>query len=554
MNLEQLLAALANADALAQQGDAQAAQDARQLAQLVRQAQGAQSARSQPTGQPSTAEDVGRGFLGGALSGAGAILDVPAMIGRVPMQLSDRFLGTDMLAGRGAPTPFIEAVGEVAPSVQAAAEFQPQTVAGQYAEQAGEFLPGLVTPGGPLARVGYGVLAPAVASETAGRAAEAMGAGETGQMVAELAGAVVAPAAAERAIRGLISPMAGTAAPRVAAAETLRQAGVPVTAGQQTGSGLLRRLEDTAAPSDEQLEALTQAALRTIGSDATRVTDDVLNAARNRIGGTFDDVTSNLSVDVQPFRVAQAQRAAQTYRELAPTAAQAPIIDNIVSAIAAPNAQISANQLMTWRSRLSRLTATPDAATRQAAVEALEAVDDIIADSLRAAGRDADVASLNTARQQWRDYLAIERAAGQAGQTAAEGLLTPGALRSAVQGQNLGQFVRGQRGELGDITRSAQAVLTSAPAVLPGGARVVEGAGRAAMAGLGGAVGNIPGAALGFFAPEIGRAAVMSGPMQAYLRNQLVGPAASRLTPAQRAIVYGPGAGLPSVFNQGEMR
>lgn len=552
MNLEQLLAALANADALAQQGDEQAAQDARQLAQLVRQAQGAQA--SQPTEQPSTAEDVGRSFLSGALQVGGSILDLPTMIGRLPMQLSDRFLGTDMLADVPAPTPFIESVGEVAPSVQAAAEYEPQTIAGGYAQQAGEFLPGLLTPGGLPARIGYGVLAPAIGSQTAGLAAEAMGADETGQMIAELAGAVVSPVAAERAVRGLISPMAGTAAPRVAAAETLRAAGVPVTAGQQTGSGLLRRIEDTAAPSEEQLEALTRAALRTIGSEGDRVTSDVLNAARSRIGRVFDDVTQNLTVDVQPFRVSQLQAAANTYRSLAPTSAQAPIIDDIVNAVANPNAQTSPRQLMTWRSRLSRLTTTPDAATREAASDALEAIDDIIADSLRNAGRDADVAALNQARRQWRDYLAIERAAGQAGETAAEGLLTPGALRGAVQSQGRGQFVRGQRGDLGDITRSAQAVLSSSPAVLPGGARVIEGAGRAAMAGLGGTVGNIPGAALGFFAPEIGRAAVMSAPMQAYLRNQLVGPAASRLTPAQRALIYGPGVGLPSVFNQGEMR
>jgi hypothetical protein len=505
-------------------------------------------------GQPSTAEDVGRGFLGGALTGAGAILDLPAMIGRLPMQLSDRFLGTDMLADIPAPTPFIESVGEVAPSVQAAAEYEPQTVLGGYAQQTGEFLPGLLTPGGLPARIGYGVLAPAIGSETAGRAAEALGAGETGQMVAELAGAVVSPAAAERTIRGLISPMAGTAAPRVAAAETLREAGVPVTAGQQAGSGLLRRLEDTAAPSEEQLEALTRAALRSIGSEGDRVTSDVLNAARSRIGGVFDDVTQNLTVDVQPFRVSQLQAAANTYRSLAPTGAQAPIIDDIVNAVTNPNAQTSPRQLMTWRSRLSRLTTTPDAATREAAADALEAIDDIIADSLRNAGREADVDALNQARRQWRDYLAIERAAGQAGETAAEGLLTPGALRGAVQGQSRSQFVRGQRGDLGDITRSAQAVLSSSPAVLPGGARVIEGAGRAAMAGIGGTIGGIPGAAAGFMAPEIARFGVTSRPMQAYLRNQLVGPSPSRLTAAQRAILYGPGAGFPSVFNQGEMQ
>jgi hypothetical protein len=359
----------------------------------------------------------------------------------------------------------------------------------------------------------------------------------------------------------LISPTAGTAAPRVAAAETLREAGVPVTAGQQAGSGILRRIEGTGQPSGEQLEALTQAALRSIGSDASRVTDDVLNAARNRIGGVFDDVTQNLVVTVDPSEVAALQQAAATYRQLAPTTAQAPIIDNIVDAVSNPNIQPTADQLMTWRSSLSKLTTTPDAATRQAAVDALEAIDDIIANSLRVAGRDADVASLNTARQQWRDYLAIERAAAQGGEAAAEGLLTPGGLRIGVQGQNRGQYVRGQRGELGDITRSAQAVLGTAPTTLPFGIRSESQLPRAVGAMLGGGAGSAAGpvgAGIGALAgsalPEIGRAVTMSAPMQAYLRNQLVGPSVSRLTPAQRALIYGPSTGFPSVFNQGGMQ
>lgn len=500
---------------------------------------------SQGQQQVSTGEDVGRGFLGGAISGIGGIMDLPAMIGRAPMQLSDRFLGTNLLEGTQAPTPFVEAVGQVAPGIQQAAEYEPQTVAGGYAQTTGEMLPGLLTPGGLPARIGYGVLAPAAVSETAGLAAEGLGFGETGQGIARLAGAVAGPAMAERAIRGAISPMAGTAAPRVQAAETLRQAGVPVTAGQQSGSAVLRRLEDTAAPSEGQLEDLTRAALRSIGSNADRATDDVLQAARSRIGSVFDDVTQNLTVDVQPYRAAQLRRAADTYRQLAPTANQAPIIDDIVTAVSRTSAQPSSRQIMTWRSRLSQLTASPDAATRQAAVEALEAVDDIISDSLRNAGRDADISALNQARSQWRDYLAIERAAGQAGQTSAEGLLTPGALRMGVQGQNRGQYVRGQRGELGDITRAAQAILTPAPSVMPFGVRALEGTGRAALTGAGGVVGGAPGAAIGFFAPEIARAAVNAPPLQAYLRNQLVAPYASRLSPTQRAILYGPGA-----FNQ----
>jgi hypothetical protein len=77
---------------------------------------------------------------------------------------------------------------------------------------------------------------------------------------------------------------------------------------------------------------------------------------------------------------------------------------------------------------------------------------------------------------------------------------------------------------------------------------------RIAGAGAGSFFGGPFGAAVGTLAPEMLGGVVRSAPMQAYLRNQLVAPYASRLTPTQRALLYGPGAGFPSVFNQGEMQ
>jgi hypothetical protein len=551
MELDQLFQALRAADARAQQGDTQAAQDARQIAQMI---QRAQSAPAPQVDQPSVTEDVGRGFLGGALSGAGAILDLPSMIGRAPMQLSDRFFGTDMLANRAAPTPFIEAVGQVAPSVQAAAEFEPQTVAGGYAETAGEFLPGLVTPGGPLARIGYGVLAPAALSETAGLTAEALGAGETGEMLARLGGAVVGPVAAERTIRGLISPMAGAAdETALRAAATLQREGVPVTAGQQMGSMRLMAAEDALTPSTEQLEAFSQSALRSIGSDATRASSDVLRAANQRIGGVFEDVTRNMNVDVQPFRISQAQRAIDEYVQTT-TANPARVLVELPQRLANQQSRPNSRAMLDLRSTLSGLTKSADGPTRAAAIETLEAVDDIIADSLRAAGRDADISRLSTARQQWRDYLAIERAATGAAGRGTGGLLTPEALGGAIIQQSRRQYATGQRGDLGELSIAGDRLLRQAPPVLAGGRRTEAALPRLAGAGAGSMLGGPLGAAAGALAPEMLGGIVRAAPMQAYLRNQLVGPSVSRLTPAQRALIYGPSTGFPSVFNQGGMQ
>jgi hypothetical protein len=568
MNREQILQALRNADALAQQGDEQAAQDARRLAAML---QSARPAVQEP--QISTAEDVGRSFAGGAVQGTEGLINLPGQLQqaglglaarglerigtiedaeaflaqanqglgniRLPFGLSPRFGQVDLGAASEA------LVGEDV------TQYEPQTVAGEYAQTAGEFLPGAVaTPGGLLARLGYGVAAPALASETAGQAAQALGAGETGESIARLAGAVAGPAAAERGLRGLISPMAGAADDTARrAAETLSREGVPVTAGQQAQSTTLMGLEDALAPSPEQLEDFSRAVLRTIGAEGSRASDDVLDAARRRIGGVFDDVTQNLQVNVQPYRASQLQTIADEYRQIAADAGVSPLIGNIADAVQSGGA-LSSRQLMTWRSRLSRLSNSNDSATRQSAIEALEAVDNIIDDSLRAAGQFDAVDALSEARRQWRDYLAIERAATGAAGRGSGGLITPEMLGSAVIQQSRRQYATGGRGDLGDLARAGDRLLRQTPSVLPGGVRyegrLPRALGTAAGGGIGAFVGNVPGAALGGLiggaTPELMGAAVRSAPLQAYLRNQLVAPYASRLSPAQRAIIYGPGA------------
>lgn len=98
MNLEQLLAALANADALAQQGDERAAQDARQLAQLVRQAQSAQTAE-----EPSTAEDVSDFERLAAQAGAGSQVGIAQMLGFPVDVVASALSGVGELTGLYGP-------------------------------------------------------------------------------------------------------------------------------------------------------------------------------------------------------------------------------------------------------------------------------------------------------------------------------------------------------------------------------------------------------------------------------------------------------------------
>jgi hypothetical protein len=498
-------------------------------------------------------EDVARSAVGGAITGTADVVQTPSLLGRAVSGLINRGVealgfetGYDEAAAARPTQNLIEQVGEFAPSIQQAAEYQPQTLAGEYAQTAGEFLPGAVfTPGGPLSRIGMGVLAPALTSETAGQIAQAANLGPTGEAIARVGGAVLGPTALSSAARRIISPTGGANAARLQAANVLEEAGIPISAGQRTGSTLLRAAEDTLQPSTEQLEAFTKAAMRSIGSEADTASKEALEAAAGRIGSVFDDVARGIDAAPTPGSGQQFASIANTYRQIAPTSGRAPLVDNIADAVQEAidmGRQIPAETLMNWRSGLSRLTKSSDTATREVATEALQALDGMLDDALRAAGRSDDIARLAEARRQYRDFLAIERAAAQRSEGAAIGILSPQAVEGALSAQSRRQLVRGQRGDLGTLARSAGAVLRPSSATLPGGVRAIQGAIPAASAAAGFGLGGLGGAILGAAAPSLGRAAINTRPMQTYLGNQLLGAAAPRLTAAQRLMLYGPQA------------
>lgn len=511
------------------------------------------SRQQQPAAeQPSTFGDVARSFASGAARGAMELIGLPATIGQIPMQLAQSvgLIPEDqdvrsMLAGSRIRESASELTG-------GATEYRPETTAGEYARTVGEFLPGLITPGGAATRIIGGVVAPAVGSETAGQAARAMGAGETGEGIARLAGAL-SPMALSSIGRRVISPTGGANQARLAYAQTLEDAGVPLTAGQRTGSTTVMAAEDALQPSEQQLESFTKAVMRSIGSNADTASAQALDEAATRIGSVFDDVARGVDATPDVGVLQVFDDIADTYRQLAPTAGRAPIIDNIANAIEQAirsGNRIPGNTLQTWRSRLSSLTRTGDPATRDAAIKGLNAVDEMINQSLRNAGRSADVARLGQARQQYRDFLAVERAAQQGSSGARMGLLSPQAIEGALIRQGGSQFVRGQRGDIGSLAAAGGAILRPAPNVLPGGVRVVQGAGRAAGAAVGFGTGGPIGAIVGAASPEIVRGLARSRAGQAYLGNQLLGPSVGpRLSATQRAMLYGPAA-----MSQGQQR
>jgi hypothetical protein len=418
-------------------------------------------------------ERLGQYIRGGTAAVARGIADVPALpanLAQLGAMGVEKALGMEepsMVSRALAALPDTREMLGAVPVIGPESRYQAPGTVGEFISTAGEFAGGAGASAGPRAMLKYGA-APGVASEAAGQATE----GRAAEPYARTAAALLAPAAvgaAQKGIQRAVSPMTGQLDPsRMQAVDTLREAGVTPTAGQVVGGraaeGQLYREASTTAGralADDALEDFTAAAMRSVGSTARKATPDALEEATSRIGKVFDEATAGVEVVPSSRDLTAMSKALEVYRELAPKDAVAPIFENINKALVRSfraGAPISAKSVASWRSSLSKLTTSADTATRNAAVSALEAVDDAIDSSLVAAGKPELVSKLSEARNQYRNLLALERAA----QRSETGIITPAQLRNALLAQGRRRYVQG-KGDLGPLTRAGAEVLEALP-------------------------------------------------------------------------------------------
>lgn len=416
-----------------------------------------------------------------------------------------------------------------------ATDYQPETTAGEYAATVGEFLPGAAAFGGlspsNLARFG---VAPGLASEGAGQLTE----GSSIEPYARIAGALLAPVAVTAAQR-LVTPV-GVSAERAAAADILRSEGVRPTAGQITGSKGLRYRESelggarAAEIGEATGEQFTRAALSRAGINAERATPEVMREGLRNLGDRFDDLATRTTVQFDNTLQNDLLADVVSYQQNA--TAVAPIVENTANRIAEIAAQnggvIPGRNYQTLRSDIGKASArASDNSVKFALRDLQESLDDAVS---RAMPSDI-LPAWQEVRNQYRNFLTLERAATGAGEEAALGIISPARLRNAtVTTQGRRNYVTGQ-GDFDELARSGQALLTPLPqsgtaprldARTLGGLGGATGAGAGILAG--GPEAAVIGALLGTMAPAVAGRALMSGPVQAYLANQLLSP--SRLS------------------------
>lgn len=507
---------------------------------------------------PSTVADVAASGVSGIARGAADLVGLPGTLSDLSKSGMDWLLskGYETVTGdKPEPGSFFAGLAGQTPSqfsgpraraglsavTGGATDYEPKTTAGEFAGTVGEFLPGAAAFGGlspsNLARFG---VAPGLASEGAGQLTE----GSSVEPYARIAAALLAPVAVSAAQR-LVTPF-GVSAERSAAADVLRSEGVQPTAGQITGSKGLRYRESelggarAADMIESQGEQFTRAALNRAGIAADRATPEVMRDGLRNLGDRFDDLASRTTVQFDNQLQNDLLSDVVTYQQNA--TAVAPVVENTANRIAEIASQnggvLPGRAYQTLRSDIGRASSrASDPSVKFALRDLQESLDDAVS---RAMPSDV-LPAWQEVRQQYRNFLTLERAATGAGEDAALGLISPARLRQAtVTTQGRRNYVTGH-GDFDELARSGQALL--APLPNSGTAARVDartlgglmGAGGAGVGSFAGPSGAIIGALAGMAAPAVAGRALMSAPVQAYLANQLLSP--SRLSDPRIASV-----------------
>lgn len=488
--------------------------------------------------QPSTGMDMLTGAGAGLVQGAAGMISAPAQfgdwLGKKATSGIDYMMGVppEETAKRQAK---VSDYGRTLPNpadIRGPA-FQAKTTPGKYTQTVAQFLPSTLA-GGP-AGMGSKLLSATTAglgSEAGGQAAQKFM--PSAEPYARIAGALVGgvvPAMARRAITPL--PISKE---RQALVEAMNNEGIDLTAGQATGRQGLRYAESElgggkgVAMMEKQGEQFTAAALKRAGITANRATPEVMDDAFNRIGNQFETLATRHSLPPDAQLATDVASVVTDYASLVGPANRAPIVEKMANDLvnSAQNGMAgdAYNSITSRLARMARNNKDPQLAS--ALRDMRGAVDEAMERHLTSIG-SPDLAAWQTARNQYRNIIVLEQAAAGAGEKAAEGILSPSALRNAtVQNQGKRAYVRGQ-GDFAELARAGEATMKPLPqsgtaprtAVRAIGASVPTMIGAALGSGAG-VPGMMAGGVAGAAAPYAMGRALLSSPVRGYLSNQLL--------------------------------
>lgn len=379
-----------------------------------------------------------------------------------------------------------------------------------------------------------------LATEMGLAGAAGVGAGLANQVfpdndMADMVGSLVglgAGAVGPNALRRLATPNPSNPV-QEALAQQLIDEGVPLTAGQRTGNVPLRYMESELGQGtatklmEDQAEAFTQAALQRAGISASRATPEVMRQSYAELGQRFDDMAMRTTVDVDQQFAEDIIGSVQNYMDLVPPSAQAPIVSKTIddlSEIIDRAAPIPGETYQAFRSRIGRAASgTSDPELKSALFDIQAALDDAAERTLSRTNPGA-LDDWRQLRSDYRNFLILDRAAGAAGEGAAQGIITPAQLAGAVRGVAGRRAYSQGTNELGELARAGVGVMSSLPNSGTASRLAARGLPTAMGAVMGGMTGDalatMGGALAGQAVPSVAGRGILSGPGRSYLGNQ----------------------------------
>jgi hypothetical protein len=269
---------------------------------------------------------------------------------------------------------------------------------------------------------------------------------------------------AGRTIRPVRSQLSGEQA---RLAQVLKQEGVPISIGAQTGSRPVQTLESVlaelpmtagreAASRAATQQAFNAAALRRAGETADNAAPDVVRRAYDRLGREFQQLSQDRTVTLGDDLLDRAVRVDATQaplRGMLDTSEIDKLVNGVLDQVS--KGQISGQTAQTIRSELTKAKRTADAAGNSRLGDALKNLRDGFDDSIYNGLSAAEKQAWDVAKRQYSNLKVIDKAMQRSGNAAASGDISPAALVQAVRSAAPQLFARGG-GDLRDLAQAGQ--------------------------------------------------------------------------------------------------
>lgn len=276
-----------------------------------------------------------------------------------------------------------------------------------------------------------------------------------------------------RIVTGLAAPSAISATRRpvrdideqaLKDAQFLKDRGVEFEYADVTGQNAGRSVER----SSQKFKDFTTSVLATLGNvpkgSIKSYVDEVplaVDTARKKFLNDMSEATFGINIGFNRLEQSKISSAMERFNKSkgldADDAAPQATLKKLRNRFLNTKERIGRDQYVSYRQDLSRLTTNPNQSISTAANNLLSVLDDAVDRTLSGtAGREKYIGTLASSRSKLRDIYALEAALKKTD----DGIIMPKDLRDALSRQNSRQLSLGERGEIGELAKAGNRLLS----------------------------------------------------------------------------------------------